>query len=144
MITDIALSIEATSVDGGEGPSGTRDRLHRLGGQMTSWTPAKSGQSATALFKFENPVRRDRFLAEALAIPGVSLTPLDSKVATEILRAKYRAEWDAHQVIADHNARLVQAGKQISSAQSRRERLAAQAVERARDALRAAMSSIES
>ena len=57
----------------------------------------------------------------------------------EMLRAQYRSQWDAHQVIADHNARLVQAGKQPSNEQLMNEQRAAEAVGLARDMLLAAM-----
>ena len=60
------------------------------------------------------------------------------------LRAAYRAQWDAHQLIADHNARLVQAGKQPSNEQLINEQRAAEAVARARDELLAAVSAGES
>ena len=51
------------------------------------------------------------------------------------LRAKYRSLWDAHQVIADANARLVQAGKQPSNAQLINEQRAAEGVQLARKEL---------
>ena len=54
------------------------------------------------------------------------------------LRAKYRSLWDAHQIIADHNARLAQAGKQPSNEQLINEQRAAEAVSLARDELVAA------
>lgn len=57
----------------------------------------------------------------------------------DTLRAKYRKEWDAHQIIADHNARLVQAGKHPTNEQLINEQRAAEAVVRARDELVAAM-----
>ncbi len=58
----------------------------------------------------------------------------------EMLRAKYRDLWDAHQLIADHNARLVKAGKQPSNEQLINEQRAAEAVGFARDELLAATS----
>jgi hypothetical protein len=58
----------------------------------------------------------------------------------DMLRAKYRSEWDAHQIIADHNARLVQAGKQPSNEQLINEQRAAEAVKLARDELMATLS----
>ena len=58
----------------------------------------------------------------------------------EMLRAKYRSQWDAHQVIADHNARLVQVGKQPSNEHLINEQRAAEAVAFARDELLAALS----
>jgi hypothetical protein len=58
----------------------------------------------------------------------------------ETLRAKYRVLWDAQQVIADNNARVVQAGKQPSNEQLTNEKRAADAVRLARDELLAAIS----
>jgi hypothetical protein len=58
----------------------------------------------------------------------------------ESLRAKYRSRWDAHQIIADNNARLVQAGKQPSNEQLINEQRAAEAVRLARDDLLAAVA----
>lgn len=58
----------------------------------------------------------------------------------EMLRAKYRSEWDAHQLIADHNARLVQAGKQPTNEQLINEQRAAEAVQLARNELMAMLS----
>jgi hypothetical protein len=58
----------------------------------------------------------------------------------EMLRAKYRSEWDAHQIIADHNARLVQAGKQPSNEQLINEQRAAEAVKLVRDELMTTLS----
>jgi hypothetical protein len=48
----------------------------------------------------------------------------------EMLRAKYRRLWDEHQLIADHNARLVKAGKRVSKEQLIDEQRAAEAVRR--------------
>jgi hypothetical protein len=56
------------------------------------------------------------------------------------LRKKYRAAWDAHQVLADHNSRLMQSGKQPSNEQLIREQRAAEIVALARDELLAAVS----
>jgi hypothetical protein len=58
----------------------------------------------------------------------------------DTLRARYRKEWDAHQLIADHNARLVKAGKQPTNEQLINEQKAAEAVTRAREELVAAMA----
>jgi hypothetical protein len=57
-----------------------------------------------------------------------------------MLRAKYRTRWDAHQIIADHNSRLVQVGQCPSNEQLINEQRAAEAVQLARDELRAALS----
>lgn len=56
------------------------------------------------------------------------------------LRRKYRAAWDAHQVIADHNARLAQVGKQPSDEQLINEQRAAEAVQLARKELLAVLA----
>lgn len=58
----------------------------------------------------------------------------------ESLRAKYRSAWDAHQLIADHNARLVQSGTHPSNEQLINEQKAAEAVAFARSELLAAMA----
>jgi hypothetical protein len=57
-----------------------------------------------------------------------------------MLRAKYRVLWDAHQVIADNNARMLLAGKQPSNAQLINEQRAAGAVRLARDELLATIA----
>jgi len=61
----------------------------------------------------------------------------------KMLRAKYRSLWDAHQLIADHNARLLQAGKQPTNEQLLNEQQAAKAVGLVRDELLAAVSRSE-
>jgi hypothetical protein len=60
-----------------------------------------------------------------------------------LLRAKYRSQWDAHQIIADQNTRLVQVGKQPTEQQIMNERRAAEAVALARDELLAAISRLD-
>ena len=57
------------------------------------------------------------------------------------LRARYRSHWDAHQVIADQNARLVAAGLQPSAEQMRNEKRAADALAVVRDELLAVIAS---
>jgi hypothetical protein len=61
-----------------------------------------------------------------------------SSLAT--LRAKYRSLWDAYQIIADNNARLLQAGKQPSNEQLMNEQRASEAVQLARKDVLAAMA----
>jgi hypothetical protein len=58
----------------------------------------------------------------------------------EELRARYCALWDAHQIIANQNVRLVQVGKQPSDEQLMNEQRAAEAVQQARSELLAARS----
>jgi predicted metal-dependent hydrolase len=59
------------------------------------------------------------------------------------LRATYRRLWDAHQVLADRNARLTQSGQQPSNEQLINEQRAAEAVRQARNELAAAISQTE-
>jgi hypothetical protein len=66
------------------------------------------------------------------------VTRLTSRDAQK-LRERYRSLWDAHQIIADHNARLVHAGKQPTNEQLINEQRAAEAVLLARNELLAAM-----
>ena len=61
----------------------------------------------------------------------------------KMLRAKYRSLWDAHQIIADHNARLTQAGKQPSNEQLISEQRSAEAVALAREDLLRAVSRLD-
>jgi hypothetical protein len=58
----------------------------------------------------------------------------------ETLRARYRSLWDAHQVIADHNSRLVQSGTHPTNEQLINEQKAAEAVALARAELLAAIA----
>jgi hypothetical protein len=60
----------------------------------------------------------------------------------EKLRAEYCRRWDAHQIIADQNARLAQAGTQPSNEKLINEQRAAEAVKLARDELIAARNRI--
>lgn len=59
------------------------------------------------------------------------------------LRAKYRSLWDAHQILADRNARLLYSDQQPSNEQLINEQRAADAVRFARDELLASMSARE-
>ena len=59
------------------------------------------------------------------------------------LRATYRQRWDSHQLIADHNARLEQVGRQPSNEQLINEQTAAEALALARDELVAAMAQLD-
>jgi hypothetical protein len=56
------------------------------------------------------------------------------------LRTKYRSLWDARQIIADHNARLVKAGKQPSNEQLINEQRATEALSLVRNELVAALA----
>ena len=61
----------------------------------------------------------------------------------DALRAQYRREWDAHQLIADHNARLEQSGRSPSNEHLINEQRAAEAVARARDNLLVAIATVK-
>ena len=61
----------------------------------------------------------------------------------DMLRSKYRSLWDTHQILADHNARQTQVGKQPSKELINEQR-AAEAVQLARAELLAAISRSES
>ena len=58
----------------------------------------------------------------------------------EMLRATYRSRWDAYQIIADHNARLVKSGKHPSNEQLINEQRASEAVALARNDVLAAIA----
>jgi len=49
------------------------ERLVELGGPMIGWQPSFNGAPAKATFKFKNRARLELFVADTLAIPGVSL-----------------------------------------------------------------------
>jgi hypothetical protein len=66
--------------------------------------------------------------------------PMTQKQRIDKLRAQYRTKWDAHQLIADQNARLVQAGVQPTNERLINEQKAAEAVQLARSELLAALS----
>ena len=65
---------------------------------------------------------------------------MDDSSSLATLRANYCSLWDAHQVIADANVRLLQAGKQPSDEQLKNEKRAAEAVQTARKQLLALMA----
>ena len=48
-------------------------RLVQMGGSFVFWKPDADRSPAVARFEFSTPGERDRFVAEALEIPGVSL-----------------------------------------------------------------------
>ena len=51
-------------------------RLVHMGGSFVHWEPGKNWQPAIARFQFSTADERDRFVTEALAIPGVSIETL--------------------------------------------------------------------
>ena len=70
---EVALEIRVPQLPDRRPPSVIADRLCELGGQLVAWQPDLDGAPARAQFKFKNLARRDQFIADALAIPGVSL-----------------------------------------------------------------------
>jgi len=57
----------------GEHPAAIAARLADLGRYLTGWHPAVDGAPATAYFSFASEDERERFLARALNVPGVSI-----------------------------------------------------------------------
>ena len=55
-------------------------RLVHMGGSFVFWKPDERRMPAVAQFEFSTPGERDRFIAEALEIPGVSLAELQPAV----------------------------------------------------------------
>ena len=49
-------------------------RLVSMGGKFVAWKPDFDRRPAVAQFEFSHPADRDRFIAKALEIPGVSIT----------------------------------------------------------------------
>ncbi len=59
-------------------------RLAKMGGHLTGWRPQANGEPARAYFTFDSEEERKRIVAEALAIPGVTLeTPMQSDYITQ-------------------------------------------------------------
>ena len=48
-------------------------RLLKMGGKFVAWEPNVNWQPAVAEFEFSTPHERDRFVTQALEIPGVSI-----------------------------------------------------------------------
>ena len=73
---EVTLQIDPTRVgkDATVGIVGLR--LVHMGGSFVHWEPGTNWQPATARFEFSTADERDRFVAEAAAIPGVSLETL--------------------------------------------------------------------
>ena len=57
----------------GEHPAAIAARLAAMGGCLTGWHPAVDGAPAKADFSFASEDERERFLAGALNVPGVSI-----------------------------------------------------------------------
>jgi hypothetical protein len=69
----VTLAIDPTAVGEGQTTTVIAARLGGLGGTVFSWAPDINGMPARASFKLHTQDARDRFVADALKIPGVSL-----------------------------------------------------------------------
>ncbi len=73
MMTEVMLAIDPAALTMDQTAATVAHRLVEVGGLMVGWTPELNGAPAKAKFKFQNQARCDKFLADALAIDGVSL-----------------------------------------------------------------------
>jgi len=69
---EVTLTIDPAVV-GRDQTAFVAERLVELGGPMVGWQPSFNGAPAKATFKFKNRARLELFVADTLAIPGVSL-----------------------------------------------------------------------
>jgi hypothetical protein len=76
MHVEITLAIEHAYANNSVAGASALALLSELGGRMVRPESGSDGSTVVATFAFRNPVRRDQFLAEALAIPGVSIVML--------------------------------------------------------------------
>jgi hypothetical protein len=70
---EILLALELAPEDRVSAVGATLSRLAILDGELVTWILAEDGTSAKVTFRLGNSSRGDRFQAEAIAIPGVSL-----------------------------------------------------------------------
>ena len=70
---EIMLAIDPAALSGEQTATTVAQRLWELGGLMVGWTPELNGATAKAKFKFGDQAHCDKFLADALAIDGISL-----------------------------------------------------------------------
>ena len=70
---EVTLSIDPAALGDDQTTEKVGDKLVHFGGPMVGWTPDMNGVPAKAKFKFKNQARCAKFVADALAIPGVSL-----------------------------------------------------------------------
>ena len=73
MTIQVTLVIDPALVGEGCTTAMVAARLAELGGPIVSWQSDADGGAARAEFKFKNLARRDTFVADAFAIPGVTL-----------------------------------------------------------------------
>jgi hypothetical protein len=73
VMTEVMLVIDPAALSGNQTATTVASRLLELGEPMVNWTPELNGAPAKAKFRLQNQARSDKFLADALAIDGVSL-----------------------------------------------------------------------
>ena len=66
----------------GEPSTAIAMQLAEMGADMTGWQPQENGDPARAYFRFQSEEDRTRFITRALGVPGVSLAPMESQLAT--------------------------------------------------------------
>lgn len=76
MAVEVTLAIEPASRTDGDKSVIIAADLVKLGGSMVSWSPEMNGVPARARFKFETEADKERFVAEALELRGVSVATL--------------------------------------------------------------------
>jgi len=76
MLFEVTLQIDPARVANDETVGIVGLRLVRMGGSFVHWEPDMNRHPAVARFQFPSEHERDRFVADALDIPGVSLTAL--------------------------------------------------------------------
>jgi hypothetical protein len=74
MAFEVTLEIDPDRVDDDATVGIVGLRLVNMGGKFVAWKPNFDRRPAVAQFEFSSPAARDRFLAEALEISGVSIT----------------------------------------------------------------------
>ena len=76
MLFEVTLQIDPARVANDETVGIVGLRLVRMGGTFVHWEPDMNRHPAVARFQFRSEHERDLFVADALDIPGVSLTAL--------------------------------------------------------------------
>ncbi len=74
---EVTLTVDPARCAKGQTTGNVATRLVDLGGTLFAWSPDMNGNPAKASFRSQTQAEHDRFVADALKIPGVSLgTPL--------------------------------------------------------------------
>ena len=71
---EVTLEIDPDRVDNDATVGIVGLHLVNMGGKFVAWQPGFDRRPAVAQFEFSHPADRDRFIAKALEIPGVSIT----------------------------------------------------------------------